>query len=87
MGYIRVSSDDQKTENQKLIILEHANKQKLKVDKGQQTLCDLVKRLSPVAWQHINLIGKYEFYENQFMLNIPELIEAMLSNFKTDFAS
>lgn len=33
LGYIRVSSDDQKTENQKLIILEHANKQKLKVDK------------------------------------------------------
>ena len=33
LGYIRVSSDDQKTENQKLIILEYANQQKFKVDK------------------------------------------------------
>jgi len=48
---------------------------------------DLIKRLSPVAWQHINLIGKYEFFENQYVLNIQEFIESMLTNFKIDFAS
>ena len=31
-GYIRVSTDEQKTENQKLVILEYANKNKMTVD-------------------------------------------------------
>lgn len=29
-----------------------------------------ILRLSPVAWQHINLIGKYEFYNRGDTLNI-----------------
>ncbi len=44
--------------------------------------CDLIKRLSPVAWQHINLAGKYEFCQNQIQLNIQELIENAMSSFK-----
>jgi len=43
--------------------------------------CDLIKRLSPVAWQHINLIGKYEFCQNQTTVNTQDIIETVLSNF------
>ncbi len=46
---------------------------------------DLVKRLSPVAWQHINLVGKYEFCKNQISIIIQEVIESTVSNFKNDF--
>ena len=52
---------------------------------GYQEQCDLIKRLSPVAWQHINLIGKYEFYLNQKTINIQVLIEKVLSNSEIDF--
>jgi len=48
---------------------------------------DLIKRLSPVAWQHINLIGKYEFCLNHNSINILELIETVLMNSKIDFGS
>lgn len=41
-------------------------------------------RLSPVAWQHINLIGIYEFYTDQECLNLHELIEKLVSNKKID---
>jgi len=57
------------------------NKQK------QLTLCELIKRLSPVAWQHINLIGKYEFCLNQNIINIQLVIEKALLNSKIDFTS
>jgi TnpA family transposase len=56
-------------------------------EKGDQGQLDLLKRLSPVAWQHINLIGKYEFCLNQQSLNIQELINSVLSNSEIDFAS
>ncbi len=41
-----------------------------------------VTRLSPVAWQHINLIGIYEFYNNKECPNLHELIESLLTNNK-----
>lgn len=44
--------------------------------------CDLIKRLSPVAWQHINLFGKYEFCQNQITINIQEVIENSIRDFK-----
>ncbi|MGH0792501.1 Tn3 family transposase [Bacillus cereus] len=25
---------------------------------------DMLKQISPVAWQHINLYGRYEFHSN-----------------------
>ncbi len=34
-------------------------------------------RFSPVAWQHINLIGKYEFFIDEKKLDIQSLIEIM----------
>ena len=54
---------------------------------GDQKQLDLIKRLSPVAWRHINLIGKYEFCLNQQLINIQELIKSALTNSEIDFAS
>mgnify|MGYP007113784769 CR=1 FL=1 len=41
-------------------------------------------RLSPVAWQHINLIGKYEFYSDRELPNLHEVIQNLISNEKID---
>ncbi|KTC84436.1 hypothetical protein Ldro_3039 [Legionella drozanskii LLAP-1] len=41
-------------------------------------------RLSPVAWQHINLIGKYEFYNDKECLNLHEVIQNLIANEKID---
>jgi TnpA family transposase len=53
---------------------------------GHQEMVDLVKRLSPVAWRHVNLIGKYEFCINQITINIQEVINLALYNSEIDFA-
>ena len=46
--------------------------------------CLKIIRLSPVAWQHINLIGIYEFYNDQECLNLHEVIEKLVNNKKID---
>lgn len=33
--------------------------------KGHKDIVDYISRLSPVAWQHINLNGEYAFDSNQ----------------------
>lgn len=38
---------------------------------------DMLKRISPVAWQHINLYGRYEFHSNQEMINMDEIIQEL----------
>ena len=41
-------------------------------------------RLSPVAWQHINLIGIYEFYSKKECFNLHDVIEKLVTNKKID---
>ena len=43
-----------------------------------------VTRLSPVTWQHINLIGIYEFYSKKKCLNLHDVIEKLVTNKKID---
>ena len=45
---------------------------------NNQELVALVKRLSPVAWRHINLFGRYEFNSD---LSVPDL-DKMIYNIK-----
>ena len=33
-------------------------------NKGMTAECEAIIKLSPVAWQHISLVGKYEFATN-----------------------
>jgi hypothetical protein len=41
--------------------------------------------LIPVAWFHINLIGIYEFYNDNECRNLHALIEKLLGNKKNQF--
>jgi TnpA family transposase len=51
---------------------------------GKHEEVALVKRLSPVAWRHINLFGRYEFYGERRMLDIDEMINAIRFDFGVD---
>ena len=44
-----------------------------------------ISRLSPVAWQHISFIGKYEFYNRRVSINIQEVIDYLVSHSEIDF--
>lgn len=48
--------------------------------KGMLKECKNIIRLSPVAWQHISLIGKYEFKKDNPLLNLQELVSQSLNN-------
>lgn len=54
----------------------------LKVDpeKAKQII-----RLSPVAWQHISFIGKYEFYSKENPIQIQKVIDFLLDDLKINF--
>ena len=47
---------------------------------GNKKLCKGIKRLSPVAWQHINMIGKFEFFVKKESLNIWEIANDLMEN-------
>jgi len=41
-------------------------------------VADLIKRASPVAWQHINLRGRYLFKnQKQHGVNLAEIIDSL----------
>lgn len=46
-----------------------------KADKAEEA--ELIKHISPVAWRHVNLIGRFEFQQQQNQLNIDEIICAL----------
>jgi len=46
-----------------------------------------IVRFSPVAWQHINFIGKYEFYNRGDTLNIQKVIKKLVASFEIDISS
>jgi TnpA family transposase len=43
-----------------------------------------ITRLSPVAWQFINLIGNYKFYNSQNSIDIQEITSVMIEESKID---
>jgi hypothetical protein len=45
-----------------------------------------IRRFSPVAWRHINFIGKYEFYARTDVLNIQELINNIVASFEINIS-
>jgi hypothetical protein len=38
----------------------------------------LLKQVSPVAWQHINLYGRYEFRKSPEAIDIDAIVQALL---------
>ena len=47
----------------------------------------IIRRLSPVAWQHLSFIGKYEFYNRENPINIQEVIKFLLAESKIDISA
>jgi hypothetical protein len=35
---------------------------------------EIIKRISPVAWRHVNLLGRFEFHRQQNLINMEEMI-------------
>ena len=56
-------------------------------DKGMEDECEQIIRFSPVAWQHINLIGMYEFNKGAESLDLQGIIESLISNSKINLSS
>lgn len=50
-----------------------------KLAEGDQAAIELMRRISPIAWQHINLFGTFEFSQNTSKLDIDALV-AMYSD-------
>jgi hypothetical protein len=46
-----------------------------------------IRRFSLVAWQHINFIGKYEFYNREYIVNIQEVIKNLIGEFEIDISA
>ena len=46
-----------------------------------------ILRFSPVAWQHINFIGKYEFYNRGSLLDIQEVIKKLIGDLEIDLSA
>lgn len=53
-------------------LLEH----KESIDRHEEA--DIIKRLSPVAWRHINLYGRYEFRQRDCSLNVTEIVGSLI---------
>jgi len=50
---------------------------------GRTEEAEIIKRISPVAWRHVNLIGTFEFQKQEKQFNIEEMINALSQ--KTDW--
>ena len=44
--------------------------------------CEDIVRFSPVAWQHINLIGTYEFGDSAESLDLQGIVESLINDLK-----
>ena len=47
---------------------------------GQTHAASLLKQISPVAWQHINFHGRYEFSHGPDDINIEEMVQRLARN-------
>ncbi|HTS44535.1 MAG TPA: Tn3 family transposase [Puia sp.] len=45
-----------------------------KEKEGKREEADIIKRISPIAWQNVNLLGRFEFKGQQKTINIQEMI-------------
>jgi len=39
---------------------------------------DKIKNISPIAWQHINLHGRYEFQKQPELLSLDAIIQGLM---------
>jgi len=52
---------------------------------GDTQAVDLLKHISPAAWQHVNFYGRYEFGNQQDAINLDAIISELIrTRFQTD---
>jgi TnpA family transposase len=44
---------------------------------GRQKEAALIKRISPIAWQNVNLLGRFEFQKQQKVVDIEEMVRLL----------
>ena len=44
---------------------------------GRKEEADLIKQISPIVWQNVNLLGRFEFHRQQSVINIDEMISLL----------
>jgi hypothetical protein len=54
---------------------------------GRVLICPGVSGFTGGFWQHINLIGTYEFNNDDKVVNLQEVIEKLMSNSEIDLCS
>ena len=59
-------------------ILSNFLLRKQKLDDSQQVA--LLKHVSPVAWQHINFYGRYEFTKSPQPIDIDAIVQELVAN-------
>lgn len=47
---------------------------KIQAKNGRQDIVDIISRLSPVAWQYINLNGEYAFNKDRKEIDLAGLL-------------
>ncbi|HHW4373609.1 TPA: Tn3 family transposase, partial [Legionella pneumophila] len=48
--------------------------------RGDEALCNEIKRLSPVAWQHFNMLGTFTFCKSEKLIDIQEVAKLLLED-------
>lgn len=51
-----------------------------KVKAGKQEEAELIKRISPIAWQNVDLLGRFEFHKQQNVIDIEEMVSSIEEN-------
>lgn len=44
---------------------------------GKSEEAEVIKYISPIAWRHVNFLGRFEFQKQQNQFNIDEIISAL----------
>ena len=46
-----------------------------KEDFGGELDLEMIKQISPIAWHHINLFGRYEFDKEQWVIDMEKIMQ------------
>jgi Tn3 transposase DDE domain len=49
---------------------------------GRTEEAEIIKRISPIAWRHVNFLGRFVFQRQQNPLDIDEMIKALQQEIK-----
>ncbi len=48
-----------------------------KEQEGKKAEAEIIKHISPVAWRHVNFLGRFEFHRQQNTINMEEIISLL----------